>query len=158
VDGYNTNAKMNPPLRTAEDVEALQQGLADGTIDLLVTDHAPHHYDEKEREFADAPNGIVGLETALGVNCTWLLHRGVLSLSQMVDAMSCKPARVFHLPGGTLAPGAIGDVSVFDPNRSWVVDPRAFRSKGRNTPYGGTTLMGQARFTVVGGRVVYRAD
>jgi dihydroorotase len=158
VDGYNTNAKMNPPLRTAEDVEALQQGLADGTIDLLVTDHAPHHYDEKEREFADAPNGIVGLETALGVNCTWLLHRGVLSLSQMVDAMSCKPARVFHLPGGTLTPGAIGDVSVFDPNRSWVVDPRAFRSKGRNTPYGGTTLTGQARLTVVGGRVVYRAD
>lgn len=157
VEGYNTNAKMNPPLRTAPDVEALQQGLADGTIDLLVTDHAPHHYDEKEREFADAPNGIVGLETALGVNCTYLLHRGVLSLSQMVDAMSCKPARVFHLPGGSLARGALGDISVFDPARQWVVEPARFKSKGRNTPYGGSALTGQARVTVVGGRVVYRA-
>lgn len=157
VEGYNTNAKMNPPLRTAADIEALQQGLADGTIDLLVTDHAPHHYDEKEREFADAPNGIVGLETALGVNCTYLLHRGVLSLSQMVDAMSCKPARVFHLPGGTLARGAVGDVTVFDPARRWTVDASRFKSKGRNTPYGGHELVGQARVTVVGGRVVYRA-
>ena len=157
VEGYNTNAKMNPPLRTASDIEALQQGLADGTIDLLVTDHAPHHYDEKEREFADAPNGIVGLETALGVNCTYLLHRGVLSLSQMVDAMSCKPARVFHLPGGSLARGSVGDVSVFDPARRWVVEPSRFKSKGRNTPYGGHELMGQARVTTVGGRVVYRA-
>jgi len=157
VEGYNTNAKMNPPLRTAADVEALQQGLADGTIDLLVTDHAPHHYDEKEREFADAPNGIVGLETALGVNCTYLLHRGVLSLSQMVDAMSCKPARVFHLPGGTLARGAIADVSVFDPARRWTVDAAAFKSKGRNTPYGGHALTGQAVVTIVGGRVVYQA-
>ncbi len=158
VDGYNTNAKMNPPLRLAEDIEALQQGLADGTIDLLVTDHAPHHYDEKEREFADAPNGIVGLETALGVNCTYLLHRGIMSLSQMIDAMSCKPAKVFHLPGGSLARGALADVTVFDPARRWIVEPARFRSKGRNTPYGGHELTGQARFTVVGGRVVYRAD
>lgn len=157
VEGYNTNAKMNPPLRTADDVEALQQGLADGTIDLLVTDHAPHHYDEKEREFADAPNGIVGLETALGVNCTYLLQPGILSLPQMIDAMSCKPARVFHLPGGSLARGSVGDVSVFDPTRRWVVDPKAFKSKGRNTPYGGHELTGQARITVVGGRVVFRA-
>jgi dihydroorotase len=157
VEGYNTNAKMNPPLRTADDVEALQQGLADGTIDLLVTDHAPHHYDEKEREFADAPNGIVGLETALGVNCTYLLQPGILSLPQMIDAMSCKPARVFHLPGGSLARGSVGDVSIFDPTRRWVVDAKAFKSKGRNTPYGGHELIGQARITVVGGRVVYRA-
>jgi dihydroorotase len=158
VDGYNTNAKMNPPLRTAADIEALQQGLADGTIDLLVTDHAPHHYDEKEREFGDAPNGIVGLETALGVNCTYLLQPGILSLSQMVDAMSCKPARVFHLPGGSLAAGQLADVTVFDPARTWTVDPKRFRSKGRNTPYGGHTLAGQARLTIVGGRVVFRAD
>lgn len=158
VDGYNTNAKMNPPLRTQVDIDALQEGLADGTIDLLVTDHAPHHYDEKEREFADAPNGIVGLETALGVNCTYLLHRGVLSMSQMVDAMSCKPARVFHLPGGTLARGSIADVSVFDPARKWIVDAARFKSKGRNTPYGGHEFTGQARVTIVGGRVVYRAE
>jgi len=157
VDGYNTNAKMNPPLRTQADIDALQQGLADGTIDLLVTDHAPHHYDEKEREFADAPNGIVGLETALGINCTYLVHPGVLTLSQLVDAMSCKPARVFHVPGGTLQRGSVGDVTVFDPTRSWTVDPAKFRSKGRNTPYGGYDLQGQARCTVVGGRIVYRA-
>ncbi len=157
VEGYNTNAKMNPPLRTAVDVDALQQGLADGTIDLLVTDHAPHHYDEKEREFADAPNGIVGLETALGVNCTYLLHRGVLSLAQMIDAMSCKPANVFHLPGGSLRRGSLGDVSVFDPTRRWIVDAARFKSKGRNTPYGGHALTGQARITIVGGHVVYRA-
>ena len=157
VEGFNTNAKMNPPLRTAADIEALQAGLADGTIDLLVTDHAPHHYDEKEREFADAPNGIVGLETALGVNCTYLLHRGVMSVSAMIDAMSCKPAKVFHLPGGTLAKGALADVTVFDPDRRWVVDASRFKSKGRNTPYGGHALVGQAHVTVVGGRVVYRA-
>ncbi|MBC8087407.1 MAG: dihydroorotase [Phycisphaerae bacterium] len=157
VEGYNTNAKMNPPLRTQADIDALQEGLADGTIDLLVTDHAPHHYDEKEREFADAPNGIVGLETALGVNCTWLLRSGVLTLSQMVDAMSCAQAKIFHLPGGTLLAGSIGDVTVFDPEREWVVNPTDFKSKGRNTPYGGRTLFGQARTTVVGGRVVYQA-
>ena len=155
VEGYNTNAKMNPPLRTADDVAALQEGLADGTIDLLVTDHAPHHYDEKEREFADAPNGIVGLETALGVNCTYLLHRNVLSLSQLVDAMSCKPAKLFHLPGGSLSVGALADVTVFDPGHVWTVDPTRFKSKGRNTPYGGHELTGRATYTIVGGRVVY---
>ena len=158
VEGYNTNAKMNPPLRTARDVAALQSGLKDGTIDLLVTDHAPHHYDEKEREFADAPNGIVGLETALGVNVSWLLEPGILTLSQLVDRMSCLPAKVFHLPGGTLAKGGIADVSVIDPARSWVVDPKRFRSKGRNTPYGGRTLRGQAIRTIVGGRIVYDLD
>lgn len=157
VDGYNTNAKMNPPLRTASDVAALQEGLKDGTIDLLVTDHAPHHYDEKEREFADAPNGIVGLETALGVNCTYLLHTGVLTLAQMIDAMSCKPARVFHLSGGTLQRGAVGDVVVFDTERHWTVDPSTFRSKGRNTPYSGHELRGAPLLTVVGGRVVFDA-
>ncbi len=157
VEGYNTNAKMNPPLRTQSDIDALAEGLSDGTIDMLVTDHAPHHYDEKEREFADAPNGIVGLETALGVNCTWLLQRGTLTLPQLVNAMSCLPAKVFHLPGGTLRPGSIGDVTVFDANREWTVNALSFKSKGRNTPYGGRKLVGQARATVVGGRVVYRA-
>jgi dihydroorotase len=156
VEGYNTNAKMNPPLRTAEDVAALQQGLKDGTIDLLVTDHAPHHYDEKEREFADAPNGIVGLETALGVNVTYLLETGIHTLSQLVDAMSCKPAKVFHLPGGTLAKGSPADVTVFDPSRSWTVDPTKFKSKGRNTPYGGANLKGLATCTIVGGKIVHR--
>lgn len=158
VEGYNTNAKMNPPLRTAEDVAALQQGVRDGTIDLLVTDHAPHHYDEKEREFADAPNGIVGLETALGVNVTWLVERGVLTIAQLVDRMSTRPAKVFHLPGGTLAKGSLADVTLFDPTRQWTVDPARFKSKGRNTPYGGQTLAGQAVCTIVGGRVVHQLD
>jgi dihydroorotase len=157
VDGYNTNAKMNPPLRTAEDVEALQQGVADGTIDLLVTDHAPHHYDEKEREFADAPNGIVGLETALGVNCTYLLHRDIISLTQLVDAMSCKQAKIFRLPGGSLACGGLADVTIFDPNRQWMCNPAQFKSKGRNTPYSGHTFTGQAIHTIVGGRLVFSA-
>jgi dihydroorotase len=157
VEGYNTNAKMNPPLREAEDVAALRQGLKDGTIDLLVTDHAPHHYDEKEREFADAPNGIVGLETALGVNVTWLLDTGVLTLSQLVERMSCRPAKVFHLPGGTLAKGSIADVSVFDPAMEWTVEAKRFRSKGRNTPYDGQKLHGAAFCTIVGGRIVYRS-
>ena len=158
ADGYNTNAKMNPPLRTAKDVAALQAGLKDGTIDLLVTDHAPHHYDEKEREFADAPNGIVGLETALGVNVTWLLEPGILTLSQLVDRMACLPAKTFHLPGGTLAKGSIADVTVFDPARAWTVDPVKFKSKGRNTPYRGQVLRGRAVCTIVGGRIVYELD
>lgn len=158
VDGYNTNAKMNPPLRTPKDVAALQQGLKDGTIDLLVTDHAPHHYDEKEREFADAPNGIVGLETALGINVTWLLAPGILTLGLLVDRMSCLPAKIFHLPGGTLAKGSVADVTVFDPSCEWTVDPKRFKSKGRNTPYAGRTLKGQAVRTIVGGRIVYERD
>src|SRR5881397_2789736 len=101
VAGYQTNAKMNPPLRTADDVGALRQAVRDGTIDVIATDHAPHHYDEKESEFADAPNGIVGLETALGVNITWLVRPGSVDVPTLVDRMSVSPARIFHLPGGT---------------------------------------------------------
>ena len=154
VEGYNTNAKMNPPLRTAEDVAALQQAVSDGTIDLIATDHAPHHYDEKEREFADAPNGIIGLETALAVNITWLVAPGIIDLPTLIERMSCAPARVFKLPGGTLRRGAPADVTVFDPHRQWVVEPKNFISKGRNTPYSGRTLQGTARYTIVDGRVV----
>ena len=156
VGGYDTNAKMNPPLRTAEDVVALQQAVRDGTIDVIATDHAPHHYDEKEREFADAPNGIVGLETALAINITWLVAPGIIDLPLLVERMSCAPARVFRLPGGTLRRGSIADVSVFAPDEAWVVDPAAFRSKGRNTPYAGQTLRGRPKLTLVDGTVVYR--
>lgn len=155
VEGYNTNAKMNPPLRTAEDVAALQEAVRDGTIDLIATDHAPHHYDEKEREFADAPNGIVGLETALAVVVTTLVGSGVLDYAQLVDRMSVAPARLFRLPGGSLARGRPGDVTVFDPTEEWVVDPSKFLSKGRNTPYAGRRLQGRAVCTVVGGRIVH---
>jgi dihydroorotase len=158
VEDYDTNAKMNPPLRTADDVAALQQAVRDGTIDVIATDHAPHHYDEKEREFADAPNGIVGLETALAVNITWLVAPGIIDLPLLIERMSCAPSRVYKLSGGTLRRGAPADVTVFDPETTWVVEPSRFKSKGRNTPYAGHTLQGRARFTLVGGRVVYRAD
>jgi dihydroorotase len=158
VEGYNTNAKMNPPLRTAADVEAVRDAVRDGTIDLLATDHAPHHDDEKQSAFADAPNGIVGLETALAVNVTWLVKPGIIDLATLVERMSCAPARIFRLPGGTLKRGAVADVTVFDPACEWTVDPAAFRTRGRNTPYAGVTLTGRARCTVVGGAVVYRAD
>ena len=156
VEGYNTNAKMNPPLRTAKDVEALQEAVKDGTIDVIATDHAPHHYDEKEREFANAPNGIIGLETALAVNLTWLVHRHIVDVPMLVERMACAPARLFKLPGGTLRKGGIADITVFDPDAAWTVDASKFRSKGRNTPYAGMELRGLVECTIVGGRAVYR--
>ncbi|HUP53181.1 MAG TPA: dihydroorotase [Longimicrobiales bacterium] len=155
VDGYRTEAKMNPPLRCAEDVAAVRAGLADGTLDTIATDHAPHHYDEKEAAFAEAPNGIVGLETALGLVLTRVVGEGVIDLPTMVDRMSRAPARAFGLPGGTLAEGSPGDVTVFDPAAEWTVDPKAFRSKSRNTPFTGWALVGRPRLTVVGGRIVF---
>ena len=158
VEGYNTNAKMNPPLRTAEDVAALRDAVRDGTIDVVATDHAPHHYDEKEREFADAPNGIVGLETALAVLVTHLVAPGIIDYPMLVERMAVAPARLFKLPGGTLRRGAAADVTVFDPAAEWRVDPARFVSKGRNTPYAGRTLQGRAEYTVVDGAVVYRRD
>jgi dihydroorotase len=158
VEGYETNAKMNPPLRTQADVDALQAAVKDGTIDVIATDHAPHHYDEKEREFADAPNGIVGLETALAVNLTWLVHSKIVGLPLLVERMSCAPARLFKLPGGTLRRGALADVTVFDPDAEWTVDPSRFASKGRNTPYAGQALRGLVDLTVVDGRVIHRRN
>jgi dihydroorotase len=155
VEGYDTHAKMNPPLRSADDVEALQQAVKDGTIDVIATDHAPHHYDEKEREFADAPNGIVGFETALAVNITWLVKPGIIPLATLVERMSCAPAKLFHLPGGTLRRGAAADVTVFDPAREWTVEPSRFFTKGRNTPYAGRTLTGMVACTLVDGRIVH---
>jgi dihydroorotase len=157
VRGYETNAKMNPPLRTAKDVEALRQAVKDGTIDLIATDHAPHHYDEKEREFADAPNGIVGLETALAVVVTNLVENGSLTFSDLVDRMACTPARIFNLPGGSLKRDAVADVTVFNPSERWKVDPSTFLSKGRNSPYTGMTLVGRAACTIVAGSIVYRS-
>jgi dihydroorotase len=156
VGNYDTNAKMNPPLRTAADVEALQQAVRNGIIDVIATDHAPHHYDEKEREFADAPNGIIGFETALAVNITWLVKPGLIALPILIERMSCAPARVFRLPGGTLRPGSRADVTVFDPTAEWAVNASRFRTKGRNTPYQGKTLTGRVHYTVVNGKIVHR--
>jgi len=153
--GYDTNAKMNPPLREPEDMEAIRRGLRDGTIDAIATDHAPHHYDAKEREFDDAPMGIVGLETALGLSLTLLVEGGHLTLPQLIARMSTVPARIFHLPGGTLAAGHPADVVVFDPAARWTVDVTRFRSKSRNTPFAGWELAGRVVRTIVGGRTVF---
>jgi dihydroorotase len=155
VEGYRTEAKMNPPLRSAEDMAAVRAGLADGTLDIIATDHAPHHYDEKEAAFTDAPNGIVGLETALGLVLTHVVGEDVIDLPTMVERMSCQPAKAFNLPGGTLAEGSPADVTVFDPQATWMVDAKRFKSKSRNMPFGGWELRGEVRYTVVGGRVVF---
>lgn len=153
-EGYDTNAKMNPPLREAADVEAVRGALADGTIDIIATDHAPHHYEAKEREFDDAPFGVVGLETALALGLTELVGSGLLDLPALIARLSTEPARVFHLPGGTLRRGAPADVVVFDPDDEWVVDPTAFVSKSRNTPFMGRRLRGRVSRTIVGGVTV----
>ena len=158
VATYDTHAKMNPPLRAQADVEALRDALRDGTIDLIATDHAPHHYDAKEREFADAPFGIVGLETALALVVTELVEPGIIDFATLVDRMSTRPARLFGIPGGTLRAGAEADVTVFDPKREWKVEPATFLSKGRNTPYAGRTLRGRTLATIVGGRLVFRLE
>jgi dihydroorotase len=156
VDGYNTNAKMNPPLRTAADVDEVRRGLADGTIDVIASDHAPHHRDEKEVEFDHALNGVVGLETALPLALS-LAEQGKMSLDLLVAAMSVNPARILGVAGGSLAVGAVADVTIVDPARRWKVEAARFQSKGRNTPFEGMTLQGQAVLTIVDGRVVWRA-
>jgi dihydroorotase len=155
VEGYRTEAKVNPPLRAAADVDAVIAGVADGTLDVIATDHAPHHYDEKEQAFDDAPFGLVGLETALGLAITELVEKGAIDLPRLVERMSCAPARAFNLPGGTLRRGAPADVTVFDAAADWVVEPGRFLSKSRNTPFAGLRLRGQAVLTIVGGRIVW---
>jgi dihydroorotase len=155
IESYRTNAKMNPPLRSAADRDAVRRGVVDGTLDIIATDHAPHHYDEKEQAFEDAPNGIVGLETAVGLSLTELVHTGLIDLPTLVDRMSCTPASAFALPGGTLAPGSIADVTIFDPELEWTVEPAAFLSLSRNTPFGGRKLRGRAVRTIVGGATVW---
>ncbi|MFY9557653.1 MAG: dihydroorotase [Blastocatellia bacterium] len=150
VVGFDTNTKMSPPLRSEEDRAALIEGVRDGTIDAIATDHAPHHSDEKMLEYDRAPSGVVGLETALGVALGVLLSNGI-PLARIVEMLTIGPARVFSLPGGTLAEGSNADVAVFDPEREWTVDPQIFKSKSRNTPFVGWKLRGQVVETFVGG-------
>ncbi|MCL4866144.1 MAG: dihydroorotase, partial [Gemmatimonadales bacterium] len=152
---YDTNAKMNPPLREAEDRDAIREGLRDGTIDVIASDHAPHHYDAKEREFDQAPNGITGLETALGLAIRELVVPGILTLPELIARMSTLPARVFNLPGGTLAVGAPADLVLLDPERRWIVEPAGMFSKSRNSPFLGEELVGRALLTLVDGKVVF---
>src|SRR5882724_3851688 len=157
VRTWDANTKMAPPLRTKRDVEALIEGLADGTIDCIATDHAPHALSEKEGEFDRAAFGIVGLETAVAVALDRLVRPGLLPLATLVSRLSRDPARLLNLPGGSLAPGAPADVTILDPDRELTVDPARFRSKSRNTPFAGWTLTGGPWMTIVGGKVVRAA-
>jgi dihydroorotase len=154
VGEYDTNAKMAPPLRSAADVAAVRAGLADGTIEAIATDHAPHHADEKDVEFDHAAFGIVGLETALGLGLR-LVAEGLLDLPTLIARMSVGPARLLGLPAGTLAPGAHADVTLVDAERRWKVSARAFRSKSRNMPYEGWDMTGRVTTVLVGGRIVH---
>ena len=156
VRGYNTHAKMNPPLRTWADVQAIKEGLRDGTIDVIATDHAPHATQEKQQDFTEAPFGIVGLETALSLTLG-LVDEGVLSLEQAVQKLTSAPAAAFGLKKGTLTVGADADVAIVDQHDQWEVDPTKFRSKSRNTPFAGWRVKGRVQTTIVGGRVVFEA-
>ena len=152
--GYDTNAKMSPPLRTAADQDAIKQGLADGTIDVIATDHAPHAPHEKEQEFARAPFGMLGLETCLALVITHLVKPGILTLAQAIEKMSATPARILKLDAGTLTLGVPADITVFDPDAEWTVDLNAFQSKSRNSVFHGAALTGRPVTTFVGGRQI----
>jgi len=152
---YDTHAKMNPPLRERADVDALRGALKEGVIDCVASDHAPHAYDEKEAAFDDAPFGIIGLETGFAVLHTELVRHGILTLPELIARMSTTPARLFHLPGGTLAPGSPGDVCVLDVRTPWVVRAAELHSKSRNSPFTGREVVGRAAVTLVAGRVVH---
>ena len=156
IGRFNTNAKLKPPLRTEADVAALREAVADGAIDCIATGHAPHTFTDKDVEFALAPFGVVGLETALGLVLTDLVGPGVISLDRAIDLLSTSPARILGLDAGTLAVGAPADMVLIDPNTEWKVTPAQFASKGRNTPFAGKPLTGQVHTTLCDGRVVYK--
>ena len=155
---YDTNVKMNPPLREEADRDAMLEGLADGTVDVIATDHAPHHLDEKLVEFDRAPFGIVGLETAVPLVFDRLVHAGRISVTRMIELLSVNPARVLNLPGGSLKDGAPADVTVLAPDAKVTIRAAALRSKSKNTPFDGWTLRGGVAATIVGGSVVYRNE
>lgn len=154
VDGYNTNAKMNPPLRTDDDVEAIKEGLKDGTIDCIVTDHAPHHEDEKNCEFALALNGIVGFETSLGLGLKYLVKPGVLTINELIEKMSVNPSKILGLNKGNLSVNNTADITIFNPDEEWIVDVSKFESKSKNSPYNGFKLCGKPEFVIVNGKIV----
>lgn len=156
IDGFNTNAKMNPPLRSKEDVDAIIEGLRDGTIDVIATDHAPHHIDEKNCEFALASNGIVGLETSLPLSVTYLVDTGVLTMGELVTKMSLNPAKILGLSKGSLAENALADVVIFDDKEEFKVDVSTFKSKGKNSPYNGFELKGKVKYTIVNGKIIVK--
>jgi dihydroorotase len=152
---YDTNTKMNPPLREAADRDAMLQGIADGTVDVIATDHAPHHYDEKQVEFDRAPFGIVGLETAVPLSFDRLVHSGLIPLRRLIELLSVNPARVLNIPGGTLSEGAAADITVLAPDLPVRIDAARLRSRSKNTPFDGWQLRGGVAATIVGGRTVF---
>ncbi len=152
---YDTNVKMNPPLRASEDRDAMLAGLADGSVDVIATDHAPHHYDEKHVEFDRAPFGITGLETAVSLCLDRLVHAGVISLARLIELLSVNPAKILGVAGGSLAAGAPADVTILAPDLAVTVSVARMRSKAKNTPFDGWQLRGGVAATIVGGRVVY---
>jgi dihydroorotase len=152
---YDTNMKMNPPLREAADRDAMLQGLADGSVDVIATDHAPHHYDEKRVEFDHAPFGITGLETALSLCLDRLVHSGCISITRLVELLSVNPARILRLPGGSLSEGGPADLTILAPDLPVIVSVAHMRSKSKNTPFDGWALRGGVAATIVGGRTVY---
>ncbi|MEE8304062.1 MAG: dihydroorotase [Candidatus Tectomicrobia bacterium] len=157
VRGYDTNTKVNPPLRTAQDVEAVKAGLQDGTIEVIASDHAPHHITEKEREYAAAPSGMIGLETSVGLAFD-LYHQGLLSLPQLIAKFTMHPVRVLGLPHGTLQVGSTADVTLLDPECEVVVEAAALRSRSKNSPFLGWRLRGAARLTMVDGKVIFERE
>jgi len=155
VRSYDTNTKMNPPLRTKDDVQELKQGLKDGTIDVIASDHAPHSFDEKQVEYQAAPFGIVGLETAIGLSITELVHPGVLSLYQLVEKFSVNPRRVLHLPEVRCSEGELANFTILDPNAEWLVDPQKFKSMSKNSPFKGYALVGRPTGVINNGKVFW---
>lgn len=154
VEGFNTNAKMNPPLRTQEDLEAVIEGLVDGTIDVIATDHAPHHIDEKNVEFEKALNGIVGFETALGLGLTYLVKTGKLTLAELIRKMTVNPANLLSINKGCIMENKPADIIIFNPDEEYTVDVSSFSSKSKNSPYDGYRLHGKVEYTIVGGEIV----
>lgn len=153
---YGTLAKMNPPLRTEKDRQAIIQGLQDGSIDLIATDHAPHSQEEKSRPLTEAPSGITGLETALGLGITSLVKPGHLTLIQLLEKMTANPAALYHLPGGSIETGAPADFVIFNPDEEWIVD--SFASKSSNSPFKGMSLYGKIHYTICDGKIVYSCE
>ncbi|MDR1588671.1 MAG: dihydroorotase, partial [Oscillospiraceae bacterium] len=148
-------ARVNPPLRTPRDIEAVIAGLRDGTLDAVATDHAPHSAEEKARPLAEAPSGMIGLETSLAVTLTSLYHTGLLTLLDIARLMSHEPARILGLPARGLSDGAPADIVLFDPGERWTVDPERFRSKARNTPFARHELRGRVKYTIRGGKIIF---
>jgi dihydroorotase len=153
---FDSNYKMSPPLRTKDDVQAILQGLRDGTLDVLATDHAPHAPEKKMRELDQAPNGIIGLETLVPICVRALIEPGVLTWPQLIEKLTINPARVLSIDRGTLKPEAVADVTILDPDVRWTIDPNQFKSKSRNTPYGGWEVRGRAEVVLVGGQVKFQ--